>query len=260
MFGRKVAVWGVALGLTLAPVYFTASAAHAQDNDAKGGQASELSNKKVTLNLENADIRYALKLLFNSVGANYTLDPGVQGSVTLALTDVSFRTALESAIKGAGTPLTYRVENNVYSISPKVETVLNPVDTNPEPEPVKAPTTRTVKIQINYADAIDLAQAFGGGVITSRLSQLGQQGGGGGFGGGFGGGGFGGGQGGFGGGFGGNGGGFGGGGFGGGGFGGGGFGGGGIGGGGFGGGGFGGGGIGGGGGFGGGGIGGGRGR
>src|SRR4051812_5687249 len=55
----------------------------AQDNGA--GQAQDINNKKVTLNLENADIRYALKLLFQSVGANYTLDQGVQGAVTVSL-------------------------------------------------------------------------------------------------------------------------------------------------------------------------------
>lgn len=228
----------------------------AQDTSAGGGQATDINTKKVTLNLENADIRYALKLLFQSVGANYTLDQGVQGAVTVSLTDVSFRTALESILRGTQSqvPLTYRVENGVYNIAPKVETVDNTAP--PEDLTTTAPktTTRTVKMQINFADAIDIAQAFGGGVITSRLSQLGMGGMGGGFGGGMGGGGFGGGLGGFGGGgMGGGMGGFGGGGFGGGGFGGGGFGGGGIGGGGFGGGNFGGGGFGGGGNFGGGG-------
>jgi hypothetical protein len=215
--------------------------------------SGDVNNKKVSLNLENADIRYALKLLFQSVGVNYVLDQNVQGTVTVSLTDVSFRTALESILRGTAsqTPLTYRAEGGVYQIAPKVE--LPPTDTTVDAgeEPAR-PSTRPVKIQVNYADAIDLALAFGGGVLESRFAQMGMGGMGGGFGGGMGGGGMGGMGGGMGGG------GFGGGGMGGGGFGGGGmggFGGGGMGGGGFGGGGMGGGGL-GGGGFGGGGFGG----
>jgi type II secretory pathway component GspD/PulD (secretin) len=82
------------------------SAPRAQAQNEPG---SDLATKKVTLNLENADIRYALKLLFQSVGANYQLDQNVQGSVTVSLTDVAFRTALESIMRSTATtrPLTY---------------------------------------------------------------------------------------------------------------------------------------------------------
>lgn len=36
--------------------------------------ATDVSEKKVTLNLENADIRYALKLLFTQAGVDYVVD------------------------------------------------------------------------------------------------------------------------------------------------------------------------------------------
>jgi hypothetical protein len=228
----------VALAIVLASVCLSGVPVRAQD-------ASDINQKRVTLNLENADIRFALKLLFQSVGANYQLDQAVQGTVTASLTDVPFRVALESVLRSTSFqyPLTYRVEDNVYYIAPRQEAAPEPGTTPDEPGRETQPRSRIVKIQINYADAIDIALALGGSYIESRFSTGSTQGG---FGGGFGGGGFGGG-------------GFGGGGFGGGGFGGGGFGGGGFGGGGFGGGlgggGFGGGGL--GGGFGGGGFGGG---
>src|SRR6266571_2103813 len=85
----------------------------------------DVTAKKVTLNLDNADLRYALKLLFTSAGVNYTLDQTVQGTVTVALTDVQFRTALESVLRStqSQSPLTYRVEDAVYIITPKVEVV-----------------------------------------------------------------------------------------------------------------------------------------
>src|SRR5256885_15133770 len=99
---------------------FSGTRAAAQDQ-----KPPELTNKKVTLNLENADLRYALKLLFTSAAVNYTLDQAVQGSVTVALTDVPFRTALESVLRSTQSqaPLTYRVEDQVYVITPKVEEV-----------------------------------------------------------------------------------------------------------------------------------------
>src|SRR5512142_2989623 len=73
--------------------------ARAQEGGASG---PDVSNKRVTLTLENADIRYALKMLFQNVGVNYALDPAVQGTVTVTLNDVPFRTALDTIIKNAG--------------------------------------------------------------------------------------------------------------------------------------------------------------
>lgn len=173
-----------ALTLVLAggPLSVVPAGAQGSGKDA----SQDINAKKVTLNLENADIKYALKLLFQSVGANYTIEPGVQGTVTLALTDVSFRTALEAALKGSGNPLTYHVENSVYNISTKREQV-DPI-TDVDPPEVTAPvhTTKTMKIPLNYADAIDIAMALGGSVIQSRFN-MGQMGGqGNGFGNGFG--------------------------------------------------------------------------
>src|SRR5262249_30414772 len=133
---------------------------------------NETGAKKVTLNLENADLRYALKLLFQNASANYTLDQAVQGTVTVSLTDVSFRTALESVLRSTQSqaPLTYRVEDGVYIISPKVEQVEDKTASSDENGVnAAAKKTRPVKIQINFADAIDISQALGGGVVTSRM-------------------------------------------------------------------------------------------
>jgi len=245
MHCRKTAGWIAAIGVATLFTVAGGRVAQCQINPSD-------ANKKVTLNLENADIRYALQLLFKSAGVNYSLDQQVGGTVTVSLTDVSFRTALESILRStqSTSPLTYRVEDGVYIISPKQEQTTETSQNSQEENTTTQPKYRFVKIPLNYADVFDMASAFGGSVIVSRFSSStsGNGYGGGLGGGGFGGGGYGGGLGGFGGGgFGGGGlGGFGGGGFGGGGLGG--FGGGGFGGGGFGGGGF-GGGFGGGGGF-----------
>ena len=205
-------------------------------------QGGDPSQRRVTVKYDQADVRFVLKQLFDSVGVSYTLDPNVQGTVTVSLTDVPFTVALDNILRPLN--LTYRVENGVYFVTvrqPEEAPLAPNVDTTTPEEGVRLNLPE--KIQLNYASPTLIAALLGGSLIGYAQYEL-QSGGGfggfGGLGGGFGGfGGLGGGFGGFGGGFGGFGSGFGG--FGGGGFRGGGFGGGGFGGGGFGGGGFGGG-------------------
>ena len=206
-------------------------------------QGGDPTQRRVTVKYDQADVRFVLKQLFDSVGVSYTLDPNVQGTVTVSLTDVPFTVALDNILRPLN--LTYRVENGVYFVTvrqPEEAPLAPNVDTTTPEEGVRLNLPE--KVQLNYANPTLIAALLGGSLISYAQYEL--QSGGGGFGG-FGGfGGLGSGFGGFGG-FGGLGGGFGGfggggfGGFGGGGFRGGGFGGGGSGGGGFGGGGFGGG-------------------
>lgn len=61
---------------------------------AQGGE--DIRTKIVpSLELQDADIRDALKLLFDSVGVqNYSVKDDVQGRVTVKLTNVAFETAL----------------------------------------------------------------------------------------------------------------------------------------------------------------------
>src|SRR5258708_30858200 len=168
---RKSVIWSAAAAVVMS-VCFSGTRALAQDP-----KAADVTTKKVTLNLENADLRYALKLLFTSAGVNYTLDQAVQGTVTVALTDVQFRTALESVLRSTQSvsPLTYRVEDSVYIITPKVEVV--ETAGNPPDEVKPEPKSRIQKIQLNFADVYDIVQAFGGTMIQSRAGQMGMGGG-----------------------------------------------------------------------------------
>ena len=195
-------------------------------------QGGDPTQRRVTVKYDQADVRFVLKQLFDSVGVSYTLDPNVQGTVTVSLTDVPFTVALDNILRPLN--LTYRVENGVYFVTVRQpeEAPLTPnVDTTTPEEGVRLNLPE--KVQLNYANPLMIAALLGGSIINYAQYEF-QSGFGGGFGGfggfgglgggfgGFGGGGFGGGGfGGFGGGF--RGGGFGGGGFGGGGFGGGGF-------------------------------------
>lgn len=181
-----------------------------------------------SLELDQADVREALKILFKDIGVSYTVAPDVQGTVTVRLKDVPFETALRNILSQVGA--TYAVEGGVYNI--KNRTVDAPVGTTPTDAGLGAKAEKyPVRIPIRYADPQLVALLLGSDKPDFNLqpeystlqgglgSGFGGGGGFGGMGGGFGGGGFGGfGGGGFGG-FGGGGyGGFGGGGFGGGGF------------------------------------------
>ncbi|HVL50889.1 MAG TPA: hypothetical protein VM754_05245, partial [Actinomycetota bacterium] len=67
-----------------------------------------------SLELEQADVRDALKILFRNVGVSYTIAPDVQGTVTVSLKNVPFSTALQNVLNQVNA--TYRVEGGIYSI------------------------------------------------------------------------------------------------------------------------------------------------
>ncbi|MGQ9738206.1 MAG: STN domain-containing protein, partial [Armatimonadota bacterium] len=168
----------------------------------EGGQSP-----RITLNLESASIADALKLLFRSVGYNYTLDESVVGGyVTVSLKDVTFETALRTILRSANPPLTYRVDGGVYIITPKVETY-ETTTSEPTVEELPQPQVRTEKIVLQHLDSLAVAQLLGGTAVALNQTGWTYSGGGyggwggyGGFGGGWGGyGGFGGGWGGYGG-------------------------------------------------------------
>jgi len=170
-------------------------------------QGGDPTQRRVTVKYDQADVRFVLKQLFDSVGVSYTLDPNVQGTVTVSLTDVPFTVALDNILRPLN--LTYRVENGVYFVTVRQpeEAPLTPnVDTTTPEEGVRLNLPE--KIQLNYASPTLIAALLGGSLIGYAQYELQSGGGGfggfGGLGGGFGGfGGLGGGFGGLGGGFGG---------------------------------------------------------
>src|SRR5438445_6116821 len=74
---------GLGLAAVLAAL-MSAGLTHSVDAQIDSGVAGQdVREKKVSLTLENADLRYALKLLFNAAGVNYSLDQNAQGAVTV---------------------------------------------------------------------------------------------------------------------------------------------------------------------------------
>jgi hypothetical protein len=75
----------------------------------------------VSLDAEKIDLYAMLKLLFAQVKVNYTLDPNLRNIlVTAHVHNLPFGTVLEMLLKGTGKPLTYHVENGMWSIVPKM--------------------------------------------------------------------------------------------------------------------------------------------
>jgi hypothetical protein len=147
-------------------------------------QGGDPTQRRVTVKYDQADVRFVLKQLFDSVGVSYTLDPNVQGTVTVSLTDVPFTVALDNILRPLN--LTYRVENGVYFVTVRQpeETPLAPnIDTTTPDEGVRLNLPE--KVQLNYASPTLIAALLGGTLISYAQYEL--QSGGGGLGGGFGG-------------------------------------------------------------------------
>ncbi len=171
------------------------SMAHAQDTQAPGSDPnsnSDASNQPIKLDLENADLYSALKLLFAQIKANYALDPSLrQLAVTVHLTNIPFRIALDTLLRSVASPvpLTYKVENGIYTVLEKKESTDAPVDTN------GTDTTQATSNKLQYKkfygttgelkyNSAYIAKLLNAKLIPSIVAEQQQGGGAGGFGGG----------------------------------------------------------------------------
>jgi len=165
-----------------------------------------------SMELQQADVRDALRALFRNVNVNYSIAPEVQGTVTVSLKNVLFETALRYIL--GQVDATYRIESGVYQIVHKETTTVNPGSNDGTGQTI-LPTNKVMKrIYIHSADPAFILRMIHGSIATNITPEISQGrggrtgggggggigGGGGGIGGGGGGGGVGGGIGGFGGG------------------------------------------------------------
>src|ERR1700712_3508624 len=118
-----------ALSLTAMRLLMVPGAARAQDNTPPpASDANDPTMKKVSLELEQTNLYSALKMLFGHVNANYFLDPSLKNAeVSLHLTNIPFKTVLDTLVKSTGLPITWKYEDNIYRIVPReVETTSRP--------------------------------------------------------------------------------------------------------------------------------------
>ena len=81
--------------------------------------AATNADKKISLNFQNAPVQTVLKTLFNSIGANNSIDSDVQGPVNVTMNNVTFDVALRSLLRAANPPLTNDQTDNVYHVRVK---------------------------------------------------------------------------------------------------------------------------------------------
>ena len=67
-----------------------------------------------SIEFQNTDIRHCLQSLFKIVNISYSIQPEVQGTVTVSLKNVTFETALQNVLRQVDS--TYRVSSGVYEI------------------------------------------------------------------------------------------------------------------------------------------------
>ena len=88
--------------------------------------AQENPDQKIipSMELQEADVRDALRALFRNVNVNYSIAPEVQGTVTVSLKNVLFEAALQYILKQVDA--TYRIESGVYQIVHRENVVQSP--------------------------------------------------------------------------------------------------------------------------------------
>lgn len=121
-------------------------------------QSEDVSQKNVaSLELEQADVREAIRALFKNVAVSYSVGPDVQGTVTVSLRNITFETALQNILRQVDA--TYRVEGGLYEIVRRSET---PAPTSSLSETAPSVKTSIVRrIRIRSADPAFIAAMLG---------------------------------------------------------------------------------------------------
>jgi hypothetical protein len=116
----------------------------------QGGQ-TDVSNTTISsLNLQDVDIRDALRALFKyASGVSYVVGSDVQGTVTIELSNIKFEVALRNILDQV--KATYRIEGGVYQIISRVDTAPNTTPDTPGGPPPTVHRT-PVRIYLNHAD------------------------------------------------------------------------------------------------------------
>ena len=137
-------------------------------------QAQRTPNSSVSLELRDAPVRSTLEAIFKQAGIkNYLIENGVQGFVTLTLTEQPMESALKLVMRASSLPLTYTVENDVWIVKPR--RITPPVNETPTPPSAEVSLTapRYERISLTYLDAADLDRLLGGIIMIRQFTRQG---------------------------------------------------------------------------------------
>lgn len=149
----RFVVLALVVAVAAAGIVMTSGRTFAQDDE-----------RLITLDLRDAALDDALRLIFRSTPYSYVLAPGVSGRVTLTLNNVTFSQALRAILDMHN--LTYRREaGNVYYITEK----LPPTLPAPPPQEIESARQRLFmfgpggRYVFQYLDCRQVATWFGFG-------------------------------------------------------------------------------------------------
>lgn len=119
-------------------------------------QAAEPSQRRITLDLDRADLHHVLRMLAEVGRLNLVVSDEVAGKVTLKLRNVTWRQALKVVLDARG--LGHELQGNVLRVEPlsklAEETALRARLKQGEE---KVAPLRTFLIRVNYASATEMA-------------------------------------------------------------------------------------------------------
>ncbi|MRI32136.1 type IV pilus secretin PilQ [Endozoicomonas sp. OPT23] len=129
---------------------------------ARGRKGLAYKGDKLSLNFQDIEVRAVLQLIADFTDLNLVASDTVSGNVTLRLQNVPWDQALDIVLKSKG--LDKRLEGNVLTVAPAEEIAIRERQQLENDKQIRelAPVY-TDLIQINYADAAEIAAVLGGG-------------------------------------------------------------------------------------------------
>lgn len=143
-----------------------------QEAEKKARQQVVYTGDKMSLDFQDIEVRAVLQILADFKDLNLVASDTVSGSVTLRLKRVPWDQALDIVLKSKG--LGKRLENNVLVVAPAAELAAQERELLESQQQIRelAPLFAEL-IQINYADAGEIAAVLLGGEDNRVLSERG---------------------------------------------------------------------------------------
>ena len=146
----------------------------AEEANDRGRRKSRLAYKgeKMSLNFQDIEVRAVLQLIADFTDLNLVASDTVGGNVTLRLQNVPWDQALDIVLKAKG--LDKRLQGNVLTVAPAAEIAAREREQLENEKQIRelAPVF-TDLIQINYADAAEIANVLRGGDADALLTERG---------------------------------------------------------------------------------------
>ena len=158
-----------------APAQTPARPAPTVQGSTRGDQPRQYTGDPLSLDLDGVDLRAVLRTLADVSGLNMVIDPDVQGSVDIKLTDVPWDQALDVILRGNG--LDYSVDGTIVRIS-KIKTLED--ENKARQSAAQAAAERQAQagglafetFPLSYAKAAEIAPLLKGSLRLSKYGQV----------------------------------------------------------------------------------------